>query len=102
MPVYPDCPRAKTERVVQFLSAAATLPDLKITTKAAAAAAARGSSQQEQLQQLSVKAVMDGILCMDGLFQTRQGAGGRRVFMPGTPSLINWTKGDEGDLLTII
>lgn len=92
MRVRPDCPRAKTERVVQFLSAAATLPDLKITTKAAAAAA-RGSSQQEQLQQLSVKAVMDGILCMDGLFQTRQGAGGRRVFMPGKPSLINWTKG---------
>lgn len=44
----------------------------------------------------SMNAVMDGILCTDGLFQTRRGAGGRRVFMPGKPSLINWTKGPEG------
>lgn len=40
MRVYPDCPGATTEHVVQRLSAAAILLDLKITTKAAAAAAA--------------------------------------------------------------
>lgn len=42
--VCPDCPRAKTEQVVQRLSGAATLSDLKISTKAAAARGSAGRS----------------------------------------------------------
>lgn len=46
-----DGPGQNTEHVVQRFGAAATLLDLKITTKAARA---WGSSQQEQLKRLTI------------------------------------------------
>lgn len=53
----------------------------------------------------NMKAVMDGILCMDGLFRTSRLLlfhAGWRASMAGKPSQINWTKGDKRDLLTKI
>lgn len=53
----------------------------------------------------NVKAVMGGILCVDGVFHTRRRLlfhAGRRAPVPGKPSQINRTKGDERDLLTVI